>query len=184
MTPPCRLRISCLVLLALVARGETPTSSAGPAPTADRVGFPAGYVKTFPILRVTEDIKAAKRVTVYGNTLAASITNRSALPYPDGSVIVMESTRLKKAVDGQIARDSGGHAIVDVVTGLHVMRRGKGFGEAYQTNRTGEWEYVEYRPDGSLLTPPEHSAACAQCHVKAGPERDFVFKARFADTPR
>ena len=184
MTPPCSLRISCLVLLALVARGETPAPSAGPAPSSDRVGFPAGYVKTFPILRVTEDIKAAKRVTVYGNALAASITNRTALPYPFGSVIVMESTRLKKGEDGQIARDSEGHAIADIVTGLHVMRREKGFGEAYQTNRTGEWEYVEYRPDGSLITPPAQSAACAQCHVKAGPARDFVFKARFAEPPR
>ncbi len=147
----------------------------------DRVGFPTGYAKTFPILRVTEDSKAAKRVTVYGNALAASITNRAALPYPNGSVIVMESTRLKKGDDGQISKDAGGHSIAEAVTGLHVMRREKGFGEAYQTNRTGEWEYVEYRPDGSLITPPAQSAACAHCHVKAGPERDFVFKARFAE---
>ncbi len=181
MIPPYRIRLASLMLVTVVARADSPAPSAGPAPAVDRVGFPTGYAKTFSILRVTEDAKAAKRVTVYGNALAASITNRAALPYPNGSVIVMESTRLKKGDDGQIAKDADGHAMADAVTGLHVMRREKGFGEAYQTNRTGEWEYVEYRTDGSLITPPAQSAACAHCHVKAGPERDFVFKARFAE---
>ena len=41
------------------------------------------------------------------------------------------------------------------------MRREKGFGEAYGKNRTGEWEYVEYRADGTYITPPRKSFACA-----------------------
>jgi hypothetical protein len=60
------------------------------------------------------------------------------------------------------------------------MRREKGFGEAYRDKRSGEWEYVEYRADGSYLTPAAKSAACSACHVKAGPEKDFVFQGRLA----
>jgi hypothetical protein len=58
------------------------------------------------------------------------------------------------------------------------MRREKGFGEAYGKNRTGEWEYVEYRADKSYITAPQKSFACAECHVKAGRERDFVYRGR------
>ena len=64
------------------------------------------------------------------------------------------------------------------VVGLHVMRREKGFGEAYGKNRTGDWEYVEYRADSSYITPPSKSFACAECHVKAGADRDFVYHGR------
>ena len=48
------------------------------------------------------------------------------------------------------------------------MRREKGFGGAYGKNRTGDWEFVEYRPYGSTITPPRKSFVCAECHVKAG----------------
>ena len=66
--------------------------------------------------------------------------------------------------------------------GLHVMRREQGFGEAYGKNRTGEWEYVEYRADETYITPPQKSFACAECHVKAGRERDFVYRGGFPPT--
>jgi hypothetical protein len=56
------------------------------------------------------------------------------------------------------------------------MRREKDFGKAYAINRAGEWEYVEYRPDGTYVTPPQKSATCAACHLKAGAERDFVYR--------
>ena len=53
------------------------------------------------------------------------------------------------------------------ILGLHVMRREPGFGAAYGKNRTGEWEYVEYRSDKSYITAPQSSSVCAECHVKA-----------------
>ena len=53
------------------------------------------------------------------------------------------------------------------------------FGAAYATKRSGEWEFVEYRVDGSYITPPQKSATCAECHIKAGAEKDFVYKGRF-----
>ena len=148
-----------------------------PSPTTDRVGFPTDYAKHFTILRRTTDTADAKQVTVYGNAPAASITQLSGLPYPNGSVLVMETMHLKP--------DAAGKLVEDAVTGLHVMRREAGFGADYGAQRAGEWEFVEYRPDGSFITPPQKSASCSACHQKdAGPTRDYVFKARFADTAK
>ena len=86
-----------------------------------------------------------------------------------------------KSADGKFVLNDRGGLTKDKVLGLHVMRREPGFGAAYQTNRTAEWEYVEYRPDGTYITPPQKSAVCAQCHVKAGHEKDFVYRARLGD---
>jgi hypothetical protein len=146
------------------------------APAADRVGFPASYAETFRVLRVVNKPEEPKVVTVYGNKPAASVTNALQLPYPYGSVIVMETAGALQDAQGKPLVDDKGNIRKDKVTGLHVMRREQGFGEAYGSNRAGEWEYVEYKPDGGYLTPPQKSDRCAQCHFKAGPKRDFVYR--------
>jgi plastocyanin len=43
--------------------------------------------------------------------------------------------------------------------------------------RTGEWEYVAYRPDESHSTPPQNSANCAACHLGSNEAKDWVFRA-------
>jgi hypothetical protein len=173
-----RLLIAGSVLLGgVLATAVASEEKVDPAPTTDRVGFPTDYAKTFTILRRTTDTGAAKQVTVYGNAAAAAVTQLSALPYPNGSVLVMETMRLKP--------DAQGKLVDDTVLGLHVMRREAGFGADYGTQRAGEWEFVEYRADGSFITPPPKSASCAACHRKeAGAARDYVFKARFADAAK
>lgn len=158
-----------------VARAENPPA---PALAVDRVGFPRGYSTNFALLRTVERDEGTKLISVYGNRAAASITQRSDLPYPPGSVLVMETATTRKGSDGKPARGPGAALEKAEVLGLHVMRREKNFGEAYGANRSGEWEFVEYRPDESYLTPPSRSAACAECHRKAGPELDFVYKGR------
>jgi hypothetical protein len=164
-----------LVTSFLAAESET---APAPAPTMDRVGFPKGYAKSFQVLRSVNKEKDLKVVTIYGNTPAASVTRASQLPYPYGSIIVMETAAVLKDAQGKPQLDAKGNYRKDTVTGLHVMRREKGFGADYGPNRTAEWEYVEYRADGSQLTPPQMSATCAACHVKAGSERDYVYRGR------
>jgi hypothetical protein len=149
-----------------------------PAPAVDRVGFPRAYAEKFQVLRTVNTEKDLKVVTVYGNEPAASVTNAAQLPYPSGSVIVMETAGALTNAQGKPLLDERGNFRKDKVTGLHVMRREKDFGAAYGPNRTAEWEYVEYRADGSHLTPPQRSAACAECHVKAGAKQDFVYRGR------
>ena len=109
------------------------------------------------------------------------MTKSAQLPYPYGSILVMETASLVKDAAGQPVKGADGALKKDQVLGLHVMRREKDFGVAYGPNRTGEWEYVEYRGDESYITPPQKSANCAACHVKAGAEKDFVFKGRLAE---
>jgi hypothetical protein len=144
----------------------------------DRVGFPQDYAKAFTVLRTFERPEKQQVVTIFGNDRAASVRTTQELPYPYGSVIVMETAgaltdEQRKARIGDSSPLRNG-----AVVGLHVMRREKGFGEAYGINRTGEWEYAEYRPDGTYITPPAKSFSCAECHVKAGSDRDFVYRGR------
>ena len=93
----------------------------------------------------------------------------------------METAGALKNEKGQPGLDDKGHLRKGEVVGLHVMRREKGFGEAYGKNRTGDWEYVEYRSDGSYITTSRKSFVCAECHVKAGSDRDFVYRGRLPE---
>ena len=143
-----------------------------PAPKADRVGFPKGYQSVFRQLRAKDSADAKTVIVVYGNPPAASAKGGR---YPYGSVIVMETWSTLQDAQKNVLLGAAGHFRKDKVTGLHVMRKEHGFGVAYRENRTGEWEYVEYRPDGTYITPPAASAKCASCHVKAGEAKDFVY---------
>jgi len=167
----------CIAILSLYTTLLSAEPEKTPMPTGDRVGFPEGYTNTFTILRTVVRDNGAKLVTVYGNAAAASVTNKSQLPYPNGSVLVMESASTSKELG---APGSGAQREVkkDVVLGLHVMRRGQDFGKGYGDKRSGQWEFAEYKPDGSYITPPAKSGVCAECHIKAGAALDFVYQGR------
>src|SRR6266542_441308 len=129
------------------AAPATATPTLRPAPTTDRVGFPEDYQTKFKFAYVYDRQDAKSVSYICFNDIAA--TTKQGQPFPFGSVIVFESWRRKEA----------------------------GFGEAYQANRTGEWEYVAYRPDKSFQTPPQGSGTCAACHTASNKERDFTFRA-------
>ncbi|MBI1839725.1 MAG: cytochrome P460 family protein [Verrucomicrobia bacterium] len=180
------MRRNAILLLSLLAsfiHAADSDSTPAPAPTSDRVGFPKAYAETFQVLRTVNKEKELKMVTVYGNGPAASVTNAAQLPYPYGSIIVMETAGVVTNALGKPLLDKEGRLRKGPVAGLHVMRREKDFGAAYGSNRTAEWEYVEYSADGRHLTPPQKSAACAECHVKAGAKLDYVYRGRLRTTP-
>lgn len=171
--------VMCLV--ASVVLADESTKSPSPAPTMDRVEFPKGYVESFQVLRTVIKTNEHKVVTIYGNQAAASVTNAAQLPYPYGSIIVMETANISNEAQARPVLDAKGSPQKAKVTGLHVMRREKDFGQAYEKNRAGEWEFVEYAADGAYITPPQKSGACAECHVKATPTWDYVFRGRVRD---
>ncbi len=152
-------------LLEAIARtykaNRSETSTTPPAPSEDRVRFPKNYATTFEVLRTVERPEKQQVVTVYGNESAAKVHSTEDLPYAFGSVIVMETANAKKDEQGKPLLDEKGRMRKGDVAGLHVMRKEKGFGEAYGPNRTGEWEYVEYRADESYITTSRNSFACA-----------------------
>jgi Cytochrome P460 len=173
--------VSIPLLLAALAATVLAAGEDPPAPDVDRVGFPRDYRETFTVLRRVNREEKQQVVTVYGNRAAATVERADQLPYPYGSIIAMETASALKDDRGKPQLDDEGHYRAGPVSGLHVMRREKGFGEAYGKNRTGEWEYAEYRADGTYITPPRRSFACAECHTKAGAKRDFVYRGRFSE---
>ena len=171
-----KLILICLPVLVSVLPLVTQTP---PAPQEDRVGFPKDYATEMKILYVLDRADNRQVRTIYGNDLAASVTNGlSAADYPYGSIVVMETWRALQTSAGVPILGGDGRFQKDPAAGptLFVMRKERGFGEAYGPNRTGEWEYVAYRPDGSHQTTPRNSFACAQCHLQAGGGRDWVFR--------
>jgi len=148
------------------------------ADPADRVGFPADY-RSYAVLRSTNITARTQLGTIYGNAPAATIHDVAKLPYPNGSVIVMEWASPAKGPDGAPVTGSDGLWKKGDVVRLDVMRRAAGYGAAYGDKRAGEWEFASYKPDGSPIEPKIDAAACAACHSKPGTARDYVFRGRF-----
>lgn len=129
----------------------------------DPVGHPAGY-QSFQQVRSIDRKQDPTHGTVFLNAPAATVAT-AGQSYPFGSVVIMEWR--KDGKDGAIVR-------------LDVMRKERGYGTAYGANKNGDWEYASYSPDGKLITDAAASLACAQCHLKAGAAKDFVYVGRFA----
>jgi plastocyanin len=160
---------SVSISLAAIAQQQTP-----PAPVVDRVGFPTDYRNQFVPLFAFDRPDARQIRLIYGNHTASNAVKGQ--PYPYGTVLVMETYRAAADASGAIARDANGRFIRDALTGIFVMRKERGYGVEYEQNRTGEWEYVAYRPDGTHQTQPRDSWTCANCHLMATANRDWVFR--------
>jgi plastocyanin len=146
-----------------------------PAPVVDRVGFPEDYQTTFVPMYAFDRPDTRQVRVVYGNHLATSAPKGG--PYPYGSVLVMETYGARiSAATLTPALDGNGRYIRGNLAGIFVMRKERGYGVEYEHNRTGEWEYVAYRADRTLLTPPRESWTCANCHLQATAGRDWVFR--------
>lgn len=166
--------VSAMVWLAatMVGQGQAP-----PAPTVDRVGFPADY-KNWGVLYVFDRPDTRQVRTIYANAPVFTVTADKQHEYPYGSVLVMETWAAVRDAAGVPVLDKDGRYQRDpaATPTLFVMRKEKGFGMEYGPNRNGEWEYVAYRPDGTHQTPPQNTASCAICHLQAGQGKDWVMR--------
>ena len=167
-----------VLVLAGIAAIAFHVQAAGPDDPPDRVGFPADY-RGYAVLRTANITQHMRLGTIYGNARAASIHDPGRLPYPNGSVIVMEWATPRKAADGRPVTGTDGLWEKGEVVRIDVMRREAGYGAAYGDKRAGDWEFASYKPDGSPIEPKIDAAACAACHRKPGAARDFVFRGRF-----
>ncbi len=158
-----------------------PTPTFAPAPQEDRVGFPEGYQESFKLMFVFDRPDNQQVRIICGNDEAVAAAPGE--PFPYGSVLVMETYRTRKDANGVPVLDANGRYIREALTGVFIMRKEQGFGEAYQEQRSGEWEYVAFRPNGEYLSPPERSNPCAACHVQAGQDKDWVFRADMFNDP-
>jgi plastocyanin len=152
-------------LLLVVGHTQSP---ALPAPIVDRVGFPVGYKDSYKLFYVFDNYQNRQIRAVYGNPMAASIAPGQAFNFPYGSIILFESYTVREDASGEPQLDSQGRFMPNTLTTLFVMRKERGFGEAYNELRNGEWEYVAYKPDGTYATPPSGTGSCALCHLTGG----------------
>jgi len=171
--------LATLLFLATFAIAVSLHAQSQPAPPVDRVGFPAGYQTTFVPLYAFDRPDTRQVRVVYGNHAATS-TPKGA-PYPYGSVLVMETYTARLDSTNTPLRDANGRYIRNQLAGIFVMRKERGYGVEYEHNRTGEWEYVAYRGDGTFLTQPRDSWTCANCHLMATGGRDWVFRRNLID---
>jgi plastocyanin len=147
-----------------------------PAPTTDRVGFPENYQTTFTNLLIVDRPDNGQIRAIWANQVAAR--TQWWEPYPFGSVILFESWTSKRDSAGNLMLDENGRLIPDTLTTLFVKRKEPGFGEAYAQNRNGDWEFIAYRPDGSVQTAPQNTGPCAICHLQVGSSNDWTFRRR------
>src|SRR5262249_17753772 len=150
----CRLRAaySCCMRVFTISVASILLASCGsecpgqtlPAPTVDRVLFPADYQSTFVKLLTVDRPDNGQIRVIWGNKIAAS--THWWEPYPYGSVLLFESYTSKRDANNAMLLDDNGRLIPDVLGTIFVKRKEMGFGEAYGGIRNGEWEYVAYRP--------------------------------------
>lgn len=180
--PFVALTMGCLLILAALSLGAAPldqqppagpTPTPRPAPAEDRVGFPEGYQSTYQTFFVMDRPDNKQVRVIYANDKAAA-AHPGDFRY--GSILVMETWRAIEDDAGNVILDDNGRYQRDTLTGIFVMRKEPGFGAAYQMNRTGEWEYVAFRPDKTYATTAANSAPCAVCHTDAGGTRDWVYR--------
>jgi plastocyanin len=139
----------------------------------DRIGFPEGYQENFSIFYEFDRPQNGSARVIYANDIATSV--QPGQPFPYGSILAMEVYRTQRDESGKVLLDENGRFVRDELSGLFTMRKEPGFGTKYGDRRNGEWEYVAYRPDGTILTPPENTLACAACHIEASEGKDWVF---------
>ncbi len=164
----------CFLLIAVLGLIATAQSQMPPAPQVDHVGYPEGYQTNYQLLYTLDRPDNRQIRVIYANAVAARAQLGAAFPY--GSILVMEIWRAKEDSQRNAILDLNGRFQRGELTVIWVMRKEIGFGLAYWPNRTGEWEYVAYRPDKSYQTPPSNSASCAICHLQAGTARDYIFR--------
>jgi plastocyanin len=168
----------CVIAVCVLAATVICFSQGLPGTSQDRVGYPEGFRENFQILYVMDRPDTKRVLVTYANDLAMSVQRGQQGNYPYGSVIAQEQYSIKQDDQGNPMLDENGRFIRDALaTNLNVMRKEVGFGTEYAAIRTGEWEYVSYRPDKTLATLPQNSGTCANCHTQAGGGKDWVFRA-------
>lgn len=140
-------------------------------------GFPANYRLDFSPLGVAFNERSSEITATYANATAASIDRAAQLPYPAGTVFLMEFASSRRDGEGQLLRDAAGDVLKGEILHVDVMRKIRGDGGGANPQDAG-WEFASYRADGSVAVAPANAAHCADCHRNAGAGKDFVFRQR------
>ena len=139
------------------------------------MSLPTDFASRFVNLGGTVYVESLDRVTaVFANDVLAARTD--SLPYADGSVILFEFAEPVRDDEKRLELDERGQPRKGTVVRIDMMRRMSG---ASGAGRAGAWEFASFRPDGtSRIDEDGGPQTCAECHLEAGAEKDFVYRRR------
>ncbi len=145
------------------------TANAGP----ENVKWPADYKATFTnTFNGDRTVNEKQVIRVFANdTAVQGAAADGKLPF--GSVLVAELYAAKLDADG-VAIESGlGRRIIDKLSAIVVMERGKGFDDEYPDElKVGDWEFAVFSPTGKRLD--KNITGCRECHHPLA-DSEYVF---------
>lgn len=137
----------------------------------EHVKFPEGYEKTFTKYATMNRANQTQVAKLYANdaTISSYTQGKNSA---SGSVVIMEIYTPKKDADGKPVPGSDGIFEIDSLTAVAVMENRNNWDAAFpKENRTGDWGFAVYNPDG---TAKSNDLNCVQCHTPLQGQ-DYLF---------
>ena len=137
----------------------------------DFVKFPEGYENSFSEYATINRANQQQVAKLYAN-IAAIASHTQGDKAASGSVVVMEIYSPKTDAEGKPIPGDDGIFEIDTLEAIAVMENRHTWLDTYPAeNRTGDWGYAVYNPDGS---PKENDLDCVQCHTPLKGQ-DYMF---------
>jgi hypothetical protein len=157
-------------LLALAVSLAAGLVEAGP----EKVAFPRDYQSLF-IFDMANNAAAKTIRIMYVNPQTFKF-RQPGKPLPDGTILIAEERPAKLDASGTPLTDRKGRFVPTAqVLSVWVQEKRAGWGAEYPPEqRTGEWEFAEFLPDGSRKADAK-LAECRACHRKQAAQ-DYTFR--------
>lgn len=137
----------------------------------EHVKFPKDYKKTFTNYSTLNRANQTQVAKLYANDVAISSYKHNNKSAP-GSIVIMEIYIPKKDVEGKPIVGNDGIFEIDSLSAVAVMENRKDWDATLpQENRTGNWGFAVYNPDGSTKN---NDLNCVQCHIPLQAQ-DYLF---------
>lgn len=137
----------------------------------DFVKFPEGYEEIFTQYGVGNRANQTQLAKFYANKIALE-SYKKGKEAAHGSIVIMEIYEPKKDATGKIIVGKDGVFEIDKLSAVAVMEKRDDWDSAYPSaNRTGDWGFAVYNPDGSAKS---NDLNCVQCHLPLK-QQDHLF---------
>jgi len=137
----------------------------------EHVKFPEGYEKTFTKYATMNRANQTQVAKLYANEVAISSYTQGQKS-ASGAVMIMEIYTHKKDADGKPIAGKDGLFEIDSLSAVAVMENRNNWDAAFpKENRTGDWGFAVYNPDG---TAKSNDLNCVQCHTPLQGQ-DYLF---------
>lgn len=137
----------------------------------DFVKYPEEYQQIFTQYDTANRANQTQVAKFYANEIAVESYKKGEEAAP-GSVVIMEIYEPKKDSEGKIVADKEGLFEIEKLAAVAVMEKRNNWDKAFSSdNRTGDWGFAVYNPDG---TPKSNDLNCVQCHTPLK-NQDYLF---------